>query len=79
MTADERQAGIDTSFRLGRHGDDIYAALIEAHRGLSPDESHRLNARLVLMLANHVGEASVVLDAIHRARDGVTHRDRGEK
>ncbi len=71
MTDDEKRAGLDTSFRLGTRGDDVYAALIEAHRGLSHEESSRLNARLVLLLANHIGDAHVVLEAIAKARAGV--------
>ena len=58
---------LDASFRLGARGDDVYAALIEAHRGLSDEESNRLNARLVLILANQVGNAAVVIEAIERA------------
>jgi hypothetical protein len=42
--------------RLGHAGDDFYAALIAAHEGLSVDDSARLNARLVLLLANEVGD-----------------------
>ncbi len=42
--------------RLGPAGDDFYAALIAAHEGLSVDDSARLNARLVLLLANEVGD-----------------------
>jgi len=72
MKGDDKPTGLDTAFRLGTRGDDVYAALIEAHRGLSHDESNRLNARLVLMLANHIGDASIVLEAIARAREGVT-------
>ncbi len=59
---------LDTSFRLGTQGDDVYAALIGAHDGLSDDESARLNARLVLLLANQIGDAAVVIEAIERAR-----------
>jgi hypothetical protein len=73
MTGDDKPSALDTSVRLGSRGDDVYAALIDAHRGLSHDESARLNARLVLMLANHIGDAAAVLDAIARARAGVTH------
>ncbi|MEO0361725.1 MAG: DUF2783 domain-containing protein, partial [Pseudomonadota bacterium] len=36
--------------------DGAYAALLAAHRGLSDAESHALNARLVLILANHIGD-----------------------
>ena len=35
--------------------DDFYEALIDAHRDLSVAHSHALNARLVLLLANHIG------------------------
>lgn len=59
---------LDTSFRLGARGDDVYAALLEAHRGLADDASARLNARLVLILANLVGDADTVLAAIAKAR-----------
>jgi hypothetical protein len=61
-------AGLDTSFRLGTRGDDVYAALIAAHDGLTDDASARLNARLVLLLANQIGDAQVVIEAIERAR-----------
>lgn len=42
--------------RLGAAGDDFYAALMAAHEGLSFEESAALNARLVLLLANEVGD-----------------------
>jgi len=42
--------------RLGPAGDDFYAALMAAHEGLSFEESAALNARLVLLLANRVGD-----------------------
>ncbi|HEX4894347.1 MAG TPA: DUF2783 domain-containing protein [Hyphomicrobiaceae bacterium] len=44
--------------------DGVYAALVEAHRGLTGAESATLNARLVLLLANHVGDAAVIEEAI---------------
>ena len=65
------EARLDTTFRLGKRGDDVFAALIEAHRGLSDEESARLNARLVLMLANQIGDADVVMEAIAKARSGL--------
>lgn len=49
--------------------DDFYAALIAAHDGLSDDESAALNARLVLVLANHVGDAATLAEALRVARD----------
>lgn len=48
--------------------DDFYEALIDAHRDLRPDESHALNARLVLLLANHIGDLAVLREALHAAR-----------
>jgi hypothetical protein len=48
--------------------DRAYRALIEAHRGLSDEESADLNTRLVLLLANHVGDHEVLTEAIRLAR-----------
>ena len=52
-------------------GDDFYEMLIEAHRGLDDDQSNLLNAKLVLLLANHVGDLGVLREALQRAREGV--------
>jgi hypothetical protein len=52
-------------------GDDFYEALIDAHRGLSDDTSRLLNARLVLLLANHVGDLHVLREALAAARAGL--------
>jgi hypothetical protein len=49
--------------------DDFYEALIEAHRDLGEAESHALNARLVLLLANHVGDFQVLREALRIARE----------
>jgi hypothetical protein len=49
--------------------DDFYEALIEAHQGLDTAESHALNARLVLLLANHVGSLQVLREALAAARE----------
>ena len=57
------------------HPDDFYERLIETHRGLSRDESELVNCKLVLLLANHVGDPDVLDDAMRRARDGVGSRD----
>jgi predicted LPLAT superfamily acyltransferase len=56
--------------------DAIYEALLEAHRGLSLDASQRLNARLVLLLANHIGDLDVLRDALARARDSAEDSNR---
>ncbi|MBB3180620.1 DUF2783 domain-containing protein [Variovorax sp. Sphag1AA] len=47
--------------------DDFYEALIEAHQGLSTEESHAYNARLVLVLANHIGSTAVLRQAFQAA------------
>ena len=49
--------------------DDFYEALIETHQGLSSAQSHALNARLVLLLANHIGTLDVLRQALQAARD----------
>ncbi|EIM72493.1 hypothetical protein A33O_19369 [Nitratireductor aquibiodomus RA22] len=54
--------------RLGAAGDDFYAALMAAHEGLSFEESARLNARLVLLLANQVGDLEVIRAVLRAAR-----------
>ena len=48
--------------------DGLYAALIEAHGDLDDAQSLALNARLVLLLANHIGDPAVVREAIAVAR-----------
>ena len=48
--------------------DDFYEALIETHQGLDNAESHALNARLVLLLANHIGSQRVLCQALQAAR-----------
>jgi hypothetical protein len=50
--------------------DVFYEALIEAHQGLSEAESHALNARLILLLANHIGDLGVLKAALAAAREG---------
>jgi hypothetical protein len=54
--------------RLGAAGDDFYAALMAAHDGLSFEESARLNARLVLLLANRVGDLETLKAALEAAK-----------
>ncbi len=52
-------------------GDDFYEALIETHRGLSDEQSQLVNARLVLLLANHIGDLRVLREALAAACAGV--------
>jgi hypothetical protein len=48
--------------------DEFYAELIQSHDGLSDDDSAAMNARLVLLLANHIGDRRVLSEAINAAR-----------
>lgn len=48
--------------------DDFYEALIDMHRGLDDKQSAMVNARLILLLANHVGDLDVLREAMARAR-----------
>ncbi|MFT3666147.1 DUF2783 domain-containing protein [Piscinibacter sp.] len=52
-------------------GDDFYEMLIETHRGLADADSRLVNARLVLLLANHVGDLDVLREALQAARAGI--------
>lgn len=51
--------------------DRAYALLIAAHTDLTPEESLALNARLVLLLANHIGSEAVLAAAIDVARQSI--------
>lgn len=51
--------------------DDFYEALIDLHRGLTDGQSALVNAKLVLLLANHVGDADVLRAAMAAARADV--------
>jgi hypothetical protein len=58
-------------FRDFSPGDDFYQLLIDAHRDLSDEQSALLNAKLVLLLANHVGDVGVIREALQKARADV--------
>lgn len=49
--------------------DDLYEALIAIHRDLTPEQSAKVNAKLILLLANHVGDMHVLLQALKAASD----------
>ena len=51
--------------------DDFYEALILLHRDLTEAQSALVNAKLILLLANHVGDAAVLRAAMAAAREGV--------
>jgi predicted LPLAT superfamily acyltransferase len=48
--------------------DAFYEQLIATHDGLTEQESHLVNAKLVLLLANHIGDLDVLKDALAKAR-----------
>lgn len=58
-------------FSVYSPGDDFYEMLISTHRDLSDDQSELLNARLVLLLANHIGDIDTLREALKLAREGV--------
>ena len=63
-------ANLITTPNLG-NTDDFYAALLGAHEGLDEPATHRLNARLVLILANHIADHEVLRQALTLARGPV--------
>ncbi|MBM1220428.1 DUF2783 domain-containing protein [Ponticoccus sp. SC2-23] len=52
--------------------DGAYADLLAAHRGLDTEASAALNARLILILMNHIGDRAVLREAIDLARTSGT-------
>lgn len=59
---------LNTDFSLGDAGDDLYSDLLQAHQGLTETESADFNARLVLILMNHVGDPATIRSAIQSAK-----------
>jgi hypothetical protein len=51
--------------------DAFYERLIDTHDGLSDEQSQMLNAKLVLLLANHIGDIDVIGEAFEIARRGI--------
>jgi hypothetical protein len=49
--------------------DDFYEALIDMHRDLDETQSQAVNARLILLLANHIGDMQVLREAMTHARN----------
>jgi hypothetical protein len=65
-----REAG-QRYFRDFTPGDDFYEALIDTHRDLTDEQSALVNARLILLLANHIGDLQVLREAMQLARADV--------
>ena len=51
--------------------DDFYEDLIDMHRDLTSEQSQLANAKLILLLANHIGDLAVLREAMEHAREGV--------
>ena len=66
-----RFESLKTELRI-ENPDDFYQELIDLHAGLSDDESQKINAKLVLILANHIGEIDVLREALECAKLPVT-------
>ena len=49
--------------------DQFYETLLRAHDGLSAEDSSALNARLVLILSNHIGDPEILKDALRAAEN----------
>ncbi len=59
---------LNTAPNLARP-DDFYEALIDMHRDLDDAQSQAVNARLILLLANHIGDSQVLAEAMQLARE----------
>jgi hypothetical protein len=51
--------------------DAFYSELIELHRGLSEEQSRMVNAKLILLLANQIGDLAVLRQVLATAREGL--------
>jgi len=49
--------------------DGFYELLIDAHAGMSPEQSELLNTRLILILANQIGDSALLRECIEAAKD----------
>ena len=58
-------------FRDYSPGDDFYQHLINLHQGLSEEQSALVNAKLILILSNHIGDLTVLREAMLLARSGI--------
>lgn len=51
--------------------DGFYASLLEAHKSLDEVQSQKLNAQLIMILANHIGDRQALAEALDLARRGI--------
>ena len=59
---------LNTDFNLGPDSDGLFNDVLAAHEGLSREQSEQLNAGLILILMNHIGDSAVIREAIAGAR-----------
>ena len=57
--------------------DDFYQELIDLHRDLTEAQSALVNAKLILLLANHIGDIAVLRQAMMAAREGIIASEAG--
>ena len=66
--ADVTTGALRRTLNLARP-DDVYNAIVDAHRDLSDEQCRAFDARLILLLANHVGDEAVLREALKAARE----------
>jgi GTP1/Obg family GTP-binding protein len=59
--------------------DDFYQELVDMHRDLTAQQSALVNAKLILLLANHVGDAAVLREAMRAARQDIAPAGRADR
>jgi hypothetical protein len=69
---------LSTSSNFARP-DDAFRAVVEAHRGLNDEQSADLDAALVLILANHIGDLGVLREAIVLAQRRMADADQQQQ
>lgn len=47
--------------------DDVYNAIVDAHKGLTGEQCRDFDARLILLLVNHIGDEAVIREALKEA------------
>ncbi|MBB1091063.1 DUF2783 domain-containing protein [Rhodopseudomonas palustris] len=57
--------------------DAAYRMIVEAHRGVSDEQSAALDAALVLILANHIGDLDLLREAVTLAKRSVVSEGQG--
>jgi len=58
--------------------DDFYQELVDMHRDLSQQQSALVNAKLILLLANHVGDPAILREAMRAARQDIAPESNDE-